>query len=178
MPVDPNRESWKPGMDWQHAIDDITYIKGLAREMGGPERVERQHKGGRYTIRERIDRLVDPGTFIEAGPLVGAATYDEDGNLKEFTPGGYVMGVAEIDGLEVHEHVRRDHREQRVAVAVHHLRPFRPLKPADLRTHQPPRRKLLPQPRPEDRGLQDRVEEHPDLLDALRKGREQGSGTR
>jgi acetyl-CoA carboxylase carboxyltransferase component len=88
-------------MDWQHAIDDIHYVRSLAREMGGPERIERQHRGGRYTIRERIDRLVDPGTFIEAGPMVGAATYDADGNLQSFTPGGYVMGVAEIDGRPV-----------------------------------------------------------------------------
>jgi acetyl-CoA carboxylase carboxyltransferase component len=101
MPVDPNRESWKPGMDWQQAIDDIEYVRGLAREMGGPERIERQHQGGRFTIRERIDRMVDPGSFIEAGPMVGAATYDADGNLRSFTPGGYVMGVAEIGGRPV-----------------------------------------------------------------------------
>ena len=36
MPVDPNRESWKPGMGWEHAIADIDYVRGLAREMGGP----------------------------------------------------------------------------------------------------------------------------------------------
>jgi acetyl-CoA carboxylase carboxyltransferase component len=101
MPVDPDRESWKPGMDWRQAIDDIHYLRGLAAEMGGPERIERQHRGGRQTIRERIDRIVDPGTFIEAGPLVGAATYDAEGNLRAFTPGGYVMGVADIDGRPV-----------------------------------------------------------------------------
>ena len=55
MPVDQTRESWKPGQDWQGAIDEINYIKELAREMGGPHGVERQHRGGRYTIRERID---------------------------------------------------------------------------------------------------------------------------
>ena len=50
-----------------------------------PERVKRQHDGGRYTIRERIDKFVDPGSFIEAGPLVGAAEYDAHGNLTGFT---------------------------------------------------------------------------------------------
>lgn len=101
MPIDPTRESWKPGMSWDKAIEDIEYIRGLAREMGGPERIERQHAGGRYTVRERIEQMVDPGTFLEAGPLVGAADYDEDGNLRRFTPGGYVMGLAEIDGRPV-----------------------------------------------------------------------------
>ncbi|WP_419553437.1 carboxyl transferase domain-containing protein [Candidatus Poriferisodalis sp.] len=101
MPVDRTRESWKPGMGWEKAIEDIEYVRALAAELGGPERIERQHRGGRYTIRERIDKMVDPGTFIEAGPMVGAAEYDEDGNLRDFVPGGYVMGLAEIDGRPV-----------------------------------------------------------------------------
>jgi acetyl-CoA carboxylase carboxyltransferase component len=101
MPIDPNRETWKPGMPWEPAIDDMAYIRGLAQELGGPERVERQHSGGRYTVRERIDKMVDSGSFFEAGPLVGAVEYDEDGNLSEFTPGAYVMGLAEIDGRPI-----------------------------------------------------------------------------
>src|ERR1700722_18447799 len=101
MPIDPTRESWKPGMDWDRAVEDIHYIRQLAGEMGGPERIERQHRGGRFTIRERVERFVDPGSFIEAQPLVGAADYDEDGNLVGFTPGGYVMGLAEIGGRPI-----------------------------------------------------------------------------
>ena len=54
MPIDPNRESWKPGMSWEQAIADIDYIRGLAEEMGGAERIDRQHAGGRSTVRERI----------------------------------------------------------------------------------------------------------------------------
>ena len=101
MPVDRTRESWKPGMSWEKAVEDIEYIRGLGREMGGPERVERQHRGGRYTVRERIEKMVDAGSFIEAGPMVGAAEFDEKGNLIEFSPGGYVMGLGEIDGRPV-----------------------------------------------------------------------------
>ncbi len=101
MPIDPNRETWKPGMGWEQAVDDMGYIRGLAQELGGPERIKRQHSGGRYTVRERIDKMVDPGSFMEAGPLVGAVEYDEDGNLTEFTPGAYIMGLAEIDGRPV-----------------------------------------------------------------------------
>ena len=101
MPVDRTRESWKPGMSWEKAVEDIEYIRGLGREMGGPERVERQHRGGRYTVRERIEKMVDAGSFIESGPMVGAAEFDEEGNLIEFSPGGYVMGLGEIDGRPV-----------------------------------------------------------------------------
>ena len=39
MPIDHNRESWKPGMDWEMAIEDIKYIRGLGQELGGPERI-------------------------------------------------------------------------------------------------------------------------------------------
>ena len=53
MPVDQNRESWKPGQDWQGAIEEINYIKELAKEMGGEYGVARQHRGGRYTNRDR-----------------------------------------------------------------------------------------------------------------------------
>ena len=101
MSDDAPHQSWKPGEDWDRAVAEIDHIRGLAAEMGGPERIERQHAGGRYTVRERIERLVDAGSFLEAGPLMGAAEYDADGNLREFTPGGYVMGLAEIDGRPV-----------------------------------------------------------------------------
>ena len=69
--------------------------------MGGSDRIERQHSGGRYTVRERIEKILDPDSFLEAGPMVGAAEFDDDGNLKEFTPGAYVMGLGEIDGRPV-----------------------------------------------------------------------------
>ncbi len=35
MPIDPSRESWKPGMPWERAVEDMDYIRGLAKEMGG-----------------------------------------------------------------------------------------------------------------------------------------------
>jgi acetyl-CoA carboxylase carboxyltransferase component len=101
MPVDQTRESWKPGQDWQGAIDEINYIKQLGREMGGEYGVARQHRGGRYTIRERIDKFLDEDSFFEAGPLVGGYEYDENGDLREFTPGAFVMGMGQIEGRNI-----------------------------------------------------------------------------
>lgn len=101
MPIDPEHETWKPGMSWESAIEEIDYLKGLAAELGGPERVERQHAGGRYTVRERIEKMADSDSFVEMGPLMGGAEYDDEGNLLSFTPGGYVMGLAELDGRPV-----------------------------------------------------------------------------
>ena len=101
MPVDKNRETWKPGMPWERAIEDIDYVRSLGREMGGPDRVQRQHDRGHYTVRERIDKIIDPGTFVEYGPMIGAAEFDDEGNIIDFSPGAYVMGLAEIDGRPV-----------------------------------------------------------------------------
>ena len=50
---------------------------------------------------------------MEAGPLVGATEFDEHGNLREFLPGAYVMGLAEIDGRSVADRRRRLHHLRR-----------------------------------------------------------------
>ena len=69
--------------------------------MGGPANIERQHKAGRLTVRERIDRLLDPGSFHEIGALAGQAKYDDRGNLATFIPSNFVAGAGRIDGRPV-----------------------------------------------------------------------------
>src|SRR5439155_25142896 len=60
-------------MNWQSEMDELRRREAFAEELGGPERVKRQHEGGRYTIRERIEGLVDPGSFHEIGKIAGRA---------------------------------------------------------------------------------------------------------
>ncbi len=85
-------------MTWEPELEELRRREALAREMGGPERVARQHESGRRTVRERIDALFDPGTFHETGALAGAASYDGDGGLADFVPANMVLGQGEIDG--------------------------------------------------------------------------------
>src|SRR5215210_6361839 len=66
--------------------------------MGGEERVERQHASGRLTVRERIERLFDAGTFHETGALAGRGTYGDDGELIDFLPANTIVGQGRIDG--------------------------------------------------------------------------------
>jgi acetyl-CoA carboxylase carboxyltransferase component len=66
--------------------------------MGGEERVARQHERGRLTVRERIGRLLDDGTFHETGELAGFGTYGEDGTLEDFLPANMVVGQGRIGG--------------------------------------------------------------------------------
>src|SRR5262245_31134694 len=69
--------------------------------MGGPDNVARQHDAGRLTVRERIARLLDNGSFHEVGALAGRATYDESGALTAFVPSNFVVGTGRIDGRRV-----------------------------------------------------------------------------
>ena len=89
-----------PSLSWHDEVDEIERRAELAKQMGGPANVERQHASGKLTVRERIDRLVDPGTFHEIGALAGKATY-QDGKLVSFIPSNYVVGTARIEGRRV-----------------------------------------------------------------------------
>lgn len=68
--------------------------------MGGPDKVARQHGGGKLTVRERLDALLDPASFHEIGALAGRATY-EGHRLSSFSPTNFVMGRGRIDGRPV-----------------------------------------------------------------------------
>ena len=86
---------------WEPELQELRARQALARQMGGPERVERQHKGGRLTVRERIDQMLDPGTFKEIGSIAGKGTYDAKGNIIDFMPGNCVFGRGLVDGRPV-----------------------------------------------------------------------------
>src|SRR5215470_14306244 len=92
---------WGRQMSWQPELDELRARERMAREMGGPDKVQRQHEGGRLTVRERIDRLIDEGSFHEIGAIAGKAEYDAGGKLIGLTPANCVMGRARIDGRPV-----------------------------------------------------------------------------
>ena len=57
-------------------IQRLRELKSQSRQGGGEERIEAQHKRGRMTARERIDLLVDRGSFREIDPFVIHRTTD------------------------------------------------------------------------------------------------------
>jgi len=85
---------------WQPEVDELARRVELAQRMGGPDKVARQHAGGKLTVRQRIDALLDPGSFHEIGALAGKATY-EGSQLTDFMPANFVMGRGRIDGRPV-----------------------------------------------------------------------------
>src|SRR3954451_10859691 len=85
-------------MSWEPELEELRRREELARRMGGEERVARQHASGRLTVRERVERLLDEGSFHETGALAGVGTYGEDGELEDFLPANCVVGTGRIDG--------------------------------------------------------------------------------
>lgn len=85
-------------MSWKPEVEGIEERRRRALELGGEEAVAKQHELGRLTVRERIEGLVDPGSFQEQGPLAGHSELGPDGELQSFTPANYVLGLARVDG--------------------------------------------------------------------------------
>ncbi|MDJ0390801.1 carboxyl transferase domain-containing protein [Roseomonas sp. E05] len=90
-----------PVTDWQPELDELRRREAMAQEMGGPDKVRRQHDAGRLTVRERVAKLADPGSFHEIGAIAGRAEYDETANLRRLTPSNCVFGRATLGGRPV-----------------------------------------------------------------------------
>src|SRR3954452_24502059 len=88
-------------MGWQPELDELRERERMARELGGADKIKRQHDAGKLTIRERIGGLVHQASFHEIGAIAGRAQYDAEGRLAELVPSNCVMGRAQIDGRPV-----------------------------------------------------------------------------
>ena len=88
-------------MSWEKEIEELKKRENLAEKMGGKEKLQRQKDNKRLNVRERIKLLLDKDSFHEIGKIAGKAKYDEDGNLKDFTPSNFVMGRGKIDKRNV-----------------------------------------------------------------------------
>src|SRR5215472_17478777 len=88
-------------MTWDAELAEVARRRELAGRMGGPEKIARQHDAGRLTVRERLERLLDEGSFREIGELAGKASYNGDGTLDSFTAANFVAGTGRIGGRKV-----------------------------------------------------------------------------
>lgn len=69
---------------------------------GGQDRIDRQHAAGRKTARERIDILIDPGTFVELDKFVIHRSHDFGMEKNRFSGDGVITGYGKIDGRLVY----------------------------------------------------------------------------
>jgi len=89
-------------MSVQNKIHEMQDRKLAIRKGGGPEKIAKQHESGKLTARERIEKLADPGSFVEIDAFVEHRSVDF-GMDKISAPGdGVVAGYATIDGRPVY----------------------------------------------------------------------------
>src|SRR3954454_17602919 len=90
----PDLYAWKP------LVEDLHDRRATALAMGGEERVKRQRDLGKLPVRERLDLLLDPGSFVEHGLL--ADHMDPSlASRGSLAADGCVTGVGKIDGRRV-----------------------------------------------------------------------------
>lgn len=86
---------------WDELRADLQARLDKARAMGGPQRIAREHARGKTTARQRIDRLLDPGSFDEWGALAHHQETSPDMVDRSTPADGLVCGMGTIGGRTV-----------------------------------------------------------------------------
>jgi acetyl/propionyl-CoA carboxylase alpha subunit/acetyl-CoA carboxylase carboxyltransferase component len=89
-------DTWGPTLAAVKALQDIAHAR-FAPGSTDPG-VVRQRNRNKLTCRERIDLLLDPGSFHELGSIAGFASYDAEGQIADFTPSNHIGGWGRIEG--------------------------------------------------------------------------------
>ena len=85
-------------MEMEEAIYELYRRREKAKQLGGEGRIKQQHERGRLTVRERIDKLLDPDSFWEMGVL----NHSDVPEVAEITPAdGRVCGIGTVNGRKV-----------------------------------------------------------------------------
>jgi acetyl-CoA carboxylase carboxyltransferase component len=79
-------------------VDDLHARREKAKLGGGEEKIKVQHERGKLTARERIDLLVDPGTFVEIGIQAGPHSSQRAMEGKDAPADGVITGWGDVDG--------------------------------------------------------------------------------
>src|ERR1700680_3488033 len=92
--IDPTSARFEANMRFlADLVSQVRNEEERIREGGGPKAIECQHNKGRLTARERINLLVDPGTFFELGAFAAHDMYEEWGGAAA---AGVITGLARI----------------------------------------------------------------------------------
>jgi acetyl-CoA carboxylase carboxyltransferase component len=85
-------------MAFEKELKNLEKRRHKALEQGGPEKVKKQYDKGRFTARERIDRLLDRGSFME----MGLFAHSDIPGMEERTPAdSLICGYGLINGRRV-----------------------------------------------------------------------------
>ena len=87
-----------PLMNLEQKLQELKKRDRLAEEGGGAQRRERQHKEGKMSSRERIEFLLDDGTFEETDKLVTHRSHDFGMAEQKYYGDGFITGYGRIEG--------------------------------------------------------------------------------
>src|SRR3954470_15942589 len=91
-------ETDKPTSILRPLVEELHQRRATAKLGGGPEKIDRQHAAEKLTARERIDLLIDAGTFTELG-IQGGIHFSVRGlEGKEAPADGVITGYGKVDG--------------------------------------------------------------------------------
>ena len=82
-------------------VEELEAKRADARLMGGEDKVERQHSRGKMDVRQRVDALFDPGTFVEIGMHAQDHKIDRSPASHRAPGDGVITGTGEINGRMV-----------------------------------------------------------------------------
>jgi acetyl-CoA carboxylase carboxyltransferase component len=82
----------------QEAVERLRELRQQAQLGGGAARIEQQHQRGKLTARERLDLLLDPGSFVEMDAFVTHRATDFGLDQERYLGDGVVTGHGKIDG--------------------------------------------------------------------------------
>src|SRR5262245_57602935 len=88
-------------MGLQENLQELASRNEEALQGGGPERIKRQHALGKLTARERVDSLLDPGSFVELDRFKTHRCTDFDMEKKKIPGDGVVTGYGTVGGRQV-----------------------------------------------------------------------------
>ena len=83
-------------------LDDLRQRKAKILEGGGKSRIEKQHKSGKLTARERLDLLFDEGTFVEMDAFVKHRCTNFGMESVDAPAEGVIIGYGKVDGRLVY----------------------------------------------------------------------------
>ncbi|TDA68016.1 MAG: acyl-CoA carboxylase subunit beta [Clostridia bacterium] len=89
------------GVTWEDKLKELQEARARVLAQGGPQAIARQHERGKLTARERLEKFLDPGTFVEVMSFVKHRETDFGMAEKEIPADGVVTGYGKVNGRTV-----------------------------------------------------------------------------
>ena len=96
---------FEPAGEWATELTELQTRRAQAKAMGGAEALAKFKATGRMNARERIEHLLDAGSFREFGQIAGKGHYSREGAFERLDPTNAITGTGRIEGRKVALHV-------------------------------------------------------------------------